>query len=90
MEVWSSHPNFKLSTILNLKDVRPIPKPKHTSIEKRKHESINTRFTQTDVRTLNGELENHCFFYFLCRAMQNSFDECNLNKHAMVLGKEIR
>jgi hypothetical protein len=62
MEVWSSHPNFKLSTILNLKDVRQIPKPKHTSIEKRKHESINTRFTQTDVRTLNGELENHCFF----------------------------
>ena len=71
--------------MLNLKDVLPTPKPKHTSVRERKHERINTRFTQTDVRTLNAELENHCFYYFFMPSNANGFDECNLNKHAMVL-----
>ena len=44
-------------------------KSNHTSVEKRKHERINTRFIQTDVRTLNGESKNHSFLY-ICKAMQ--------------------
>jgi hypothetical protein len=45
------------------------PKPKHTRIEKRSMK-VNMRFTQMDVRTLNGELENHFIIIFLCGAMQ--------------------
>jgi hypothetical protein len=46
------------------------------------------RFSQTDVRILNGELENHFSIFYAENA--NEFDECNLNKHDMVLGNEIR
>jgi hypothetical protein len=39
------------------------PKPKHTRIEKRSMK-VNMRFTQMDVGTLNGELENHFLLFF--------------------------
>ena len=47
------------------------------------------RFTQTNVRTLKGELENQ-FFIFFIQSNENRFEECNLNKYGMVGGKEIR
>ena len=41
-----------------------------------------------EVRTLNGELENHCCFLYAGNA--NGVDELNLNKHAMVFEKKIK
>jgi hypothetical protein len=60
MEVGSAHLNFKLSIMLNLKDVQPRHPNQNMLAQKRKHDNI-LKVYLNGVRTLNDKLEDNFF-----------------------------